>query len=169
MTTSHIPEHFAGVPHALNESEEAGHTFAFLLVPGFTYIGFASAIEPLRMANMAADNRVFGALTVTLDGEPVQASNGVLTTPDHSIDSLPNVRTVIVCGPNPIPRSKAPYQVASGPQGQGRGDRRNRFRQRTARASRITERIPLHHPLAGHGRHAGALPADRGVESYVRD
>ena len=102
MTTSHIPEHFAGVPRALNEPEEAGHTFAFLLVPGFTYIGFASAIEPLRMANMAADNRVFGALTVTVDGHPVQASNGVLTTPDHSIDTLPNVRAVIVCGPNPI-------------------------------------------------------------------
>jgi len=51
---------------------------------------------------MAADEQVFGALTVTLDGEPVRASNGVLTTPDHSIDSLPNVRTVLVCGPNPI-------------------------------------------------------------------
>lgn len=102
MTTSHIPEHFAGVPRPLNESGRAEHTFAFLLVPGFTYIGFASAIEPLRMANMAAESRVFGALTVTLDGEPVRASNGVVTTPDHSIDTLPRVGTLIVCGPNPI-------------------------------------------------------------------
>jgi transcriptional regulator GlxA family with amidase domain len=53
------------------------------------------------MANMAADNRIFSALTVTVDGDSVQASNGVLTTPDHSIDSLPQVQTVFVCGPNP--------------------------------------------------------------------
>lgn len=102
VTAKHIPEHMAAVPRPLNAGAEAGHRFAFLLVPGFTYIGFASAIEPLRMANMAADAETFGALTVTIDGEPVRASNGVLTTPDHSIENLPDVDSVIVCGPNPI-------------------------------------------------------------------
>jgi len=98
----HIPEHLAGVPRPLNAQHDAPHRFAFLLVPGFTYIGFASAIEPLRMANMAADDIAFGAITVTLDGDPVRASNGVLTTPDHSIDDMPDVHSVIVCGSNPI-------------------------------------------------------------------
>jgi len=102
MNTKHIPEHLAGIPRPLNDPPEAEHRFAFLLVPGFTYIGFASGIEPLRMANMVADASLFGAYTVTLDGAPVRASNGVLTTPDYGIDDLPPVHSVIVCGANPI-------------------------------------------------------------------
>ncbi len=102
MDKSQIPEHLAGAPRPLNGPDAAGHSFAFLLVPGFTFIGFASAIEPLRLANMVADAPLFGAVTVSIDGARVVASNGVPVIPDYTIDTMPPVRTVIVCGANPI-------------------------------------------------------------------
>lgn len=102
MNSHLIPEYRAGSPRPLNRIPDAEHSFAVLLVPGFTLVGFASAVEPLRMANMATDASLFSAVTVSIDGEPVAASNGVVLEPDHSIDDLPDVRTVLVCGANPI-------------------------------------------------------------------
>jgi transcriptional regulator GlxA family with amidase domain len=97
-------EHLAAPPLPLNEQRPAapGQRFAFLLIPGFSYIAFASAIEPLRMANMVAAEPLFGALTCSLDGGIVSASNGVRTEPDCALDDLPAIDAVFVCGPNPI-------------------------------------------------------------------
>ncbi|WP_440997413.1 GlxA family transcriptional regulator [Arhodomonas sp. SL1] len=104
MQTGHIPEHLAGSPRPLNALDN-GHNaerFGFLLVPGFTYVGFACAVEPLRLANMVAGEARFEAVTATPDGAPVRASNGVLTAPDFSIRELPPLDALFVCGPNPI-------------------------------------------------------------------
>lgn len=78
------------------------HRLGFLLVPGFSYIAFACAIEPLRMANMAAGKALFEAVTVSADGGVVAASNGVRTVPDSAIHDMPPVAAMLVCGPNPI-------------------------------------------------------------------
>lgn len=78
------------------------HGVGFLLVPGFSYIAFACAIEPLRMANMAAGDTRFETVTATIDGGSVAASNGVRTVPDCAIHNMPQVATLLVCGPNPI-------------------------------------------------------------------
>jgi len=102
MNAEHVPAHLAGTPRALDDPIVGVDCYAFLLVPGFTLVGFASAIEPLRMANMAAGEPLFGAVTVTQDGQPVTASNGVTIAPQYSIETMPAVATVIVCGPNPI-------------------------------------------------------------------
>lgn len=77
--------------------------YGFLLVPGFTLIGFSSAVEPLRMANLASDRKLFRWSTISLDGAPVQASNGVPVQADHALDEAPAFDTVFVCGSNPIP------------------------------------------------------------------
>lgn len=102
--TAHIPEHLAGTPQPLNPAPgvRARRRFGFLLVPGFTYIGFASAIEPLRLANMVAGTQHFEALTLTTNGHAVAASNGVRTLPDAEIDATSNLDALFVCGPNPI-------------------------------------------------------------------
>lgn len=102
MTAPYVPEYLAAAPSPLNGSALANESFAFLLIPGFTMIGFASAIEPLRLANMVVDAPLFSAVTVALDSDPVRASNGIPIMPDHTIDSMPAVKTVIVCGANPI-------------------------------------------------------------------
>lgn len=102
MTTPCIHEPLAAAPSPLNGPTPADHSFAFLLVPGFTMIAFASSIEPLRLANMVTNASLFSAVTVAVSTEPVHASNGVRIMPDYTIDSMPPVKTVIVCGANPI-------------------------------------------------------------------
>ena len=79
-----------------------GCRYAFLLIPGFSQIAFAAAIEPLRMANMVLGRADFSAVTVTVDGGSVTASNGVRVTPDHGLADLSAVDCILICGPNPI-------------------------------------------------------------------
>ncbi|AOE82939.1 GlxA family transcriptional regulator [Pseudomonas sp. TCU-HL1] len=78
-------------------------TFGFLLIPNFTTIGFASAIETLRMANLAAKRTLFRTLLIAADHEPVQASNGMRVVPDHSLDDAPKLDALFVVGSNPMP------------------------------------------------------------------
>lgn len=100
----HAREHGAGEPKPLNRLDDATaqERIAFLLVPGFTHIGFVAAIEPLRMANMVTGRPDYAAFTVTVDGEAVAASNGVRTLPDFAVDDMPSMHAVFVCGANPI-------------------------------------------------------------------
>ena len=59
--------------------------FTFLLVPDFSLLSFANAIEPLRMANRMLARKVYHWRLVTLDGEPAQASNGIRLSVDASM------------------------------------------------------------------------------------
>ncbi|MFT5657931.1 MAG: transcriptional regulator GlxA family with amidase domain [Gammaproteobacteria bacterium] len=72
--------------------------FAFLLVPNYSMIAFSSAIEPLRMANQITERELYRWTICTLDGAPVQASNGVEILPDCKVEDLPKVSTFVVCG-----------------------------------------------------------------------
>lgn len=90
-------EHGAGPPEPLNHLDDTGaqERIAFLLIPGFTHLGFSSAIEPLRMADMVISRADYAAVTVTIDGEAVTARNGVRTLPDYAIDDLPERRASV--------------------------------------------------------------------------
>jgi transcriptional regulator GlxA family with amidase domain len=77
--------------------------FGFLLVPGFTLVGFGAAVDPLRLANMVARRTLYQCVTLTLDGAPVRSSAGVCVTPDCSADSAMALDAVLVIGPNPLP------------------------------------------------------------------
>jgi transcriptional regulator GlxA family with amidase domain len=72
--------------------------FGFLLVPNYSMIAFTSAIEPLRMANRAAQKQLYSWTTYTLDGKPVKASNGLEISPDYSIDKSSDMSILFVCG-----------------------------------------------------------------------
>ncbi|WP_091644598.1 GlxA family transcriptional regulator [Aquisalimonas asiatica] len=79
------------------------YRFGFLLVPNFSCIGFASAIEPLRLANLASGERRFTAGVIALDAAPVPASNGMTVMPDATIAAVPGeLDALFVVGPNPI-------------------------------------------------------------------
>ncbi|MDB6091025.1 MAG: transcriptional regulator, AraC family [Gammaproteobacteria bacterium] len=76
---------------------------AFFLVPQFSMMSFAAAIEPLRSANRAAGWPLFEWLLASAQGEPVVASNGIpvaVSGPLHQIDKLD---MVIVCAGLEIP------------------------------------------------------------------
>jgi len=59
--------------------------FYFVLIPNFTMIAFATAIEPLRIANRMAGRQAYRWSLVSLDGEPAQASNGIRLNVDMSL------------------------------------------------------------------------------------
>jgi AraC family transcriptional regulator, glycine betaine-responsive activator len=59
--------------------------FAFVLVPNFSMIAFASALEPLRIANRMADRELYSWQIVSRAGGPVRASNGCVVTTDQSL------------------------------------------------------------------------------------
>ena len=66
--------------------------FTFLLVPKFPMLAFSSAIEPLRIANWLSGKTLYEWQGLTVDGEPVQASNGLMLTPNGSIrDAMPDI------------------------------------------------------------------------------
>ena len=59
--------------------------FYFVLIPNFTMIAFAMAIEPLRIANRMAGRQAYRWSLVSLDGEPAAASNGIRLIVDMSL------------------------------------------------------------------------------------
>ncbi|MFQ8430376.1 GlxA family transcriptional regulator [Amaricoccus sp. W119] len=73
-------------------------TFVFLLVPRFTMIAFASAVEPLRLANKMSGRELYRWRTVSEGGEPVRASNGIPIQTDGGFDELARDATLIVIG-----------------------------------------------------------------------
>ena len=69
----------------------------FLLVPNFSMIAFASAIETMRMANRLSDKPLYEWHTIGENDETVAASNGITVTPDCTIAQHPGFDAVFVC------------------------------------------------------------------------
>jgi AraC family transcriptional regulator, glycine betaine-responsive activator len=97
--------------HAVAEVKPSGRSgspvrgperFAFVLVPNFSMIAFAAALEPLRIANRMADRELYRWHIVAKDSGPVRASNGCLVTTDQSLADIPispghGGPTIILC------------------------------------------------------------------------
>ncbi|MEK9729574.1 MAG: GlxA family transcriptional regulator, partial [Alphaproteobacteria bacterium] len=63
----------------LQASKSAGPlNVGFLLIPNFSMLAFASAIEPLRAANRMAGEELFSWVISSPNGQPTEASNGVV-------------------------------------------------------------------------------------------
>ena len=73
-------------------------TIGFLLLDQFTLISLSCAVEPLRMANQLAGEELYRWQTISLDGQPVWASDGVSVTPDACAQDQRGFDAVIVCG-----------------------------------------------------------------------
>lgn len=76
--------------------------FHFLLLPGFSAMGFISAIEPLRVANRFR-GELYRWQVLSLDGGPVAASNGMSVNADAALLTLGKGATlVVVAGFEPL-------------------------------------------------------------------
>lgn len=73
------------------------HKVSFLLVPNFSMMAFTSAVEPLRAANRLSGKRLYSWQTLSIDGRPVHASNGIALVPDSSIHDDFEASTLFVC------------------------------------------------------------------------
>lgn len=78
------------------KSEVAQHV-CFVLIPNFSMMAFTSAVEPLRAANRLSGSALYSWQLVSVDGEPVTASNGVRVQPDGDINSARDRAVIVVC------------------------------------------------------------------------
>ena len=69
---------------------------AFLLLPEFSHLGLAAAIEPLFIANWLSQERVFDWTILSADGKPVRASNGMTISVEGDLAAAPAAKTVFV-------------------------------------------------------------------------
>lgn len=76
--------------------------FHFLLLPGFSALGFMSAVEPLRVANRFR-TELYRWHVISADGAPVAASNGIPVAAEAACADVPQVDTVfVVAGFDPL-------------------------------------------------------------------
>lgn len=61
-------------------------SFVFFLIPDFTMVAFATALDPLRLANRMLGYDAYKWRLASIDGRPVKASNGVECAVDTSLD-----------------------------------------------------------------------------------
>ena len=78
------------------------HRVGFLLVPGFALMSYASAVEPLRAANVLSGRNLYRWRHVAIRGNDIAASNGVRIQADASIADAGRFDSLVVCaGGNP--------------------------------------------------------------------
>jgi transcriptional regulator GlxA family with amidase domain len=78
------------------------HRFGFLLIDDFALMSFASAVEPLRAANILAGRTLYEWFHISTGAGAIAASNGLSVTADHTIADKMRFDTVLVCaGGNP--------------------------------------------------------------------
>jgi transcriptional regulator GlxA family with amidase domain len=76
---------------------ESAREIGFLLVPHFSVLPFMLALETLRVANRESGRTLYRWHLIGSDGAPVAASNGMLFTPETSLEQWTRLPSVIVC------------------------------------------------------------------------
>src|SRR3974390_728713 len=69
------------------ETAQTPERIGILLVPGFSAMAFFSAVEPLRVANRLAGRELYAWRVYALQGETVEASNGMRLVADAGFGS----------------------------------------------------------------------------------
>ena len=75
-------------------------------------MAFASAVEPLRIANRLAEEELYSWDLLSCDGYPVVASNGIPFAVACKIDDARNISTIVVCGGIDTHRFEDPHLFA---------------------------------------------------------
>jgi AraC family transcriptional regulator, glycine betaine-responsive activator len=76
-------------PSPADRPDQRPDRFVFLLLDNFTLIAFASALEPLRIANRMAGRPLYEWIVASEGGGPVACSNGTLIAATAGLDELP--------------------------------------------------------------------------------
>lgn len=80
----------------------ATRRIGFLLIPGFSLLSYASAVEPLRAANRLAGRSLYRWRHLTDRGRPVAASSGLAIAADGAVGEDAPLDMILVCaGGNP--------------------------------------------------------------------
>ena len=87
--------------------------FAFLTLPNYSAIAVSNAVEPLRMANSLSGQAAYEWLIVSLDGQPVPASNGLALSPTVGLGEIGRADIVFVCGGINVREAVSPGLLAA--------------------------------------------------------
>lgn len=79
--------------------------FNFLVLPNFTFIAYAAAIEPLRLANRISGRQLYAWSTIALDPGPTVASNGLAISADYAAWEGFPPGAILLCGGIDVQRS----------------------------------------------------------------
>ncbi len=74
--------------------------FDFLICPSFTLLAFASAVEPLRIANQLSQRPLYAWRTATVNGQPVTSSCGLTVQVDSALGTPARDAMLVVCAGN---------------------------------------------------------------------
>lgn len=88
-------------------------TADFLLIEGFSMISFASAVEPLRIANKLLGQERFSFRCLSIDGDAVSASNGIPLPAEASLASVQRADLMIVCSSDGVEAVALPDSVGA--------------------------------------------------------
>ena len=84
-------------------------TIGVLLLPGFPLMSYASAVEPLRAANVLAGRTLYDWAHISIAGKSVRASSGIEIKADHRVGDDIALDMLLVCaGGNPSTFRHAP-------------------------------------------------------------
>lgn len=72
------------------------HSLGLLLIEGFALMSYASVIEPFRAANNLAGEELYRWTHISVDGEPVRASNGALFFADEQVGTSTHFDTLFL-------------------------------------------------------------------------
>ncbi|WP_179861090.1 GlxA family transcriptional regulator [Chromohalobacter japonicus] len=91
------------------ERRDAPRQVGFLLLPGFSLLAQACAMEPLHVANLLAERRLYVPRTFGLDGRAVKSAAELALTPESVAGSdVQHLDMLMVCGVSPSPASESP-------------------------------------------------------------
>ena len=79
------------------EPPEKTREFVFLLVPEFSMIAFAAAIEPLRIANRLSRRNLYNWRIASDGARPIECSNGCQMSTDIDLVDISRDSAIIVC------------------------------------------------------------------------
>jgi transcriptional regulator GlxA family with amidase domain len=83
-------------------SQDQAQTIGFLLIPGFALMSYASAIEPLRAANLFAGKTLYRWIHISHKGDAVSSSSDAAVTCAARIGDELDLDLLLVCaGGNP--------------------------------------------------------------------
>lgn len=75
----------------------------FLLLPQFSLLALAGALEVLAAANELLGETHYRAVLLSADGAPVSSANGTLVPVQHGLGDAPALDSVFVCSELPLP------------------------------------------------------------------
>ena len=79
---------------------------AFLLLPGFSLLAQACALEPLQVVNQLAGKRFYVPLTYGLEAREIRSASELSLTPRHAVgEDDAGLDMLLVCAPSPLPLS----------------------------------------------------------------